>query len=46
MSFEFVDANGTRWMVLPGLPATHPEADGLFGLDRHGRDGGHSEVVS
>lgn len=21
MSFEFVDGNGTRWMVLPGSPA-------------------------
>ena len=27
MSFEFVDGNGTRWMVLPGLPATHPEEE-------------------
>ena len=27
MSFEFVDGNGVRWMVLPGLPATHPEEE-------------------
>jgi hypothetical protein len=26
-SFQFVDSDGAAWMVLPGLPADHPEAD-------------------
>ena|SRR5437762_8786602 len=24
VSFQFVDANGTAWMILPGLPADYP----------------------
>jgi hypothetical protein len=24
-SFHFVDAGGTAWLVLPGLPATYPD---------------------
>ena len=27
LSQSFRDANGVPWMVLPGLPAEHPDAD-------------------
>ncbi|HKW09400.1 MAG TPA: hypothetical protein VJO33_03410 [Gemmatimonadaceae bacterium] len=25
VSFQFVDANGLAWMILPGLPADYPD---------------------
>ena len=25
-SFQFIDSQGTGWMILPGLPADHPDA--------------------
>lgn len=38
MSFQFVDANGTAWMILPGLPADYPDV-GDGGADTRGLAG-------
>jgi len=37
-SFQFVDANGTAWMILPGLPADYPEV-GADATDHPGFSG-------